>query len=188
MNPAIDTLRRISPLSEETIREFAAIMETRFYLRNEPLLSIGRVSEHFYFIVRGLARVYYLRDGNDVTDYFAVENQFIGAVPSLITGLPSHKAIEALEDCEVLRFRYRDYDELCRRHHDLERNGRKLGILGFLEIQERMESIRFHSARERYEELERKYPGITNRVPLKHLASFIGTTQVSVSRIRAGKQ
>jgi len=57
-----------------------------------------------------------------------------------------------------------------------------------LEGQRRIESIRFLSAKERYEELERLYPGITNRAPLKYIASYLGTTQVSVSRIRAGKQ
>ncbi len=188
MNPAVETLKKVSPLTPESAEALAAIMETRFYVKNEPLLQIGRVSEYFYFLVKGLARVYYIRGESDVTDYFAQEGQFIGAVPSLFTGRPSHKAIEALEDSEILRFKYRNFDELCLKHHDIERNGRKLGILAFLEIQDRMESIRFLSAKERYMELERKFPGITNRIPLKHLASFIGTTQVSVSRIRAGKQ
>jgi CRP-like cAMP-binding protein len=103
-------------------------------------------------------------------------------------GTPSHKAIEALEDSEIVRFNYRAFDQLCLQHHDLERAARKMLLFGFLEIQERMEKIRLLSARERYFDLERQFPGITNRIPLKHLASFIGTTPVSLSRIRAGKQ
>jgi hypothetical protein len=70
----------------------------------------------------------------------------------------------------------------------LERAARKMSVFGMMEGQKRIESIRFYSARERYEELERLYPGITNRAPLKYIASYLGVTQVSISRIRAGKQ
>ncbi len=63
-----------------------------------------------------------------------------------------------------------------------------MSIFGMMEEQKRIESIRFFSARERYEELERLYPGITNRAPLKYIASYLGFTQVSIIRIRAGKQ
>jgi hypothetical protein len=66
--------------------------------------------------------------------------------------------------------------------------GRRLAVLGFLQGQKRIEDLRFLSAAERYKELLEKYPGITNRISLKHLSSYLGTTQVSLSRIRGGKQ
>ena len=93
-----------------------------------------------------------------------------------------------MEDSDVEYFSYTTFDRLCEQHHDLERARRKLTIFGMIEGQKRIESIRFFSAREKYEELERLYPGITNRAPLKHIASYLGVTQVSISRIRAGKQ
>jgi hypothetical protein len=57
-----------------------------------------------------------------------------------------------------------------------------------LEEQERIESLRFYSVRERYQIMEKKYPGIMNRCPLHYIASYLGTSQVSISRIRAGVQ
>ena len=163
-------------------------MKIRSYKKGEMLVRIGQVPEHFYFVSKGLARVFYIRNGRDITDYFAIDSQFIGALPSLFSGQSTHKGIEVLEDSEIIYFSYREFDKLCEQYHDLERAARKMAIIGILQGQQRIESIRFLSARERYEELEKLYPGITNRAPLKHIASYLGITQVSISRIRAGKQ
>lgn len=188
MSPIISILQRLQPLSKETIDSMDAIIKQRHYGKGELLVRVGQVPENFYFVRKGLARVYYVRKEQEITDYFAIDNQFIGALPGLFSQQPSHKAIETLEDSEVDYFSYAAFDKLCERHHDLERAARKMSIVGMLEGQKRIESIRFFSAKERYEELEKLYPGITNRAPLKHIASYLGVTQVSISRIRAGKQ
>lgn len=188
MSPFVNSLSRIHPLSTETMGNLTSILKRKLFRKGDTLVRIGQVPEYFYFIERGLARVYYKRKGKDITDYFAIDNQAIGALPSLFSGQPSHKAIEVLEDSAVIYFSYAAFDKLCEQHHDLERAARKMAIIGILQGQQRIESIRFLSAKERYEELEKLYPGITNRAPLKHIASYLGITQVSISRIRAGKQ
>lgn len=188
MNPVIATLAAISPLSEQAILELESIMTERSVKRGAHLIRIGKKVENFQYVVKGLARVYYLRDSEDVTDFFACDGEFIGAVPALFLGGPSHKGVEVLEHSTIIQFSFAAFEELCLRHHDIERAGRKLAVYAFLEVQQRIENLRFMSVRERYEELERKHPGITNRLPLKHVASFLGTTNVSISRIRAGKQ
>lgn len=188
ISPVITILQHLQPLSMETKEALEAIIKHKQFRKGELLVRIGQVPENFYFICKGLARVYYVRHDQEVTDYFAIDNQFIGALPGLFTQQPSHKAIEALEDAEVDYFSYAAFDKLCERHHDLERAARKMSIFGMMEGQKRIESIRFYSAKERYDELERLYPGITNRAPLKYIASYLGVTQVSISRIRAGKQ
>ena len=188
MSSLISLLQQLQPLSNEAIEALDSIIKHKQYKKGELLVRVGQVPENFYFICKGLARVYYVRKEQDVTDYFAIDNQFIGALPALFNRQPSHKAIEALEDSDVEYFSYTTFDRLCEQHHDLERAARKMTIFGMIEGQKRIESIRFFSAREKYEELERLYPGITNRAPLKHIASYLGVTQVSISRIRAGKQ
>lgn len=188
MGPILTILQQLNPLALETIAAFEAIIQSRSFRKGEMLVRIGQVPEHFYFVRKGLARVFYRKKDADITDYFAIDNQFIGALPALFNQQPSHKAIEVLEDSEIDYFSYQKFDRLCAQYPDLERAGRKMSIHAILEGQRRIESIRFMSAKERYEELERLYPGITNRAPLKHIASYLGTTQVSISRIRAGKQ
>jgi len=184
----ITILSQLSPLTVETVQELKEIIQYRPSPKSTMLLSLGKIPQHIYFIQKGLARVFYYRNGLDVTDYFAIENQFVGATAGLFKQQPSEKAIELLEDSEIWSISYNHFDRLCSQHHDLERATRQLAIWGMLEEQERIESIRFLSVKERYWELERKYPGLTNRAPLKHIASYLNTTNVSISRIRAGKQ
>lgn len=188
MNPVISILNAINTLSEETAAALQQIVKKKNFKKGDLPVRIGQVPLNFYFIEKGLARVFYERKNVEVTDYFAIDNQFIGALPALFSGQPSHKGVEVLEDSAVLYFSYAEFDRLCSQYHDLERAARKMTIFGMLEGERRIERMRFLSANERYAELERLYPGITNLAPLKHIASYLGTTQVSISRIRAGKQ
>jgi len=188
MNPIIQLFQAVGPLSQNAQSDFAQIIGQKSLTKNTILLEIGQRADSLYLIHTGLARVYYDHDGKDVTDYFAIDGQFIGAVPSIITGLPSKKGIQLIEDSNIYYFKAVDFDALCSKHHELEHLALKLTQLGMLQEQERIESLRFYSMRERYEQLQQKYPGIMNRCPLHYIASYLGTTQVSISRIRAGIQ
>lgn len=187
-NPIVPLFKTIAPIFEQAALELDGIITYKRRNRGSSLLHIGHRADSMYFIERGLARAYYEHKGRDVTDYFAIDGQFIGAVPSLFNGQPSRKGIQLLEDSDVYQFAAADFDALCARHHDLEHVARRITQFGLMEEQERIESLRFHSMRERYELLERKYPGIMNRCPLRYVASYLGTTQVSISRIRSGLQ
>lgn len=188
MNPMLEAFQyfhRLSPVAAQAINEITTVKK---FSKGDHLLQIGQVDYHFHFIHKGAGRVYYLRDGIDVTDYFALDNRFIGGLESLFTKMASKKAIELLEDAVVYSVVYDQLEKLMDTYPDIERMGRKMAIYAFLEGQRRVESIRFLSAAQRYEELEKALPGISNRIPLKHIASFLGTTQVSLSRIRSGVQ
>ena len=117
-----------------------------------------------------------------------MDRQFLGGVESVFTQSPSQKAIELTEESVVQSILYGDLEKLAAKYHAIETLYRKMMTWAFLECQRRVEAIRFMTAAERYHTLERQYPGISNRIPLKHLASYLGTTQVSLSRIRGGKQ
>lgn len=182
----LQALQTVSPMSPEAVNALETSIEHETRKRGTHLLKIGGVSHYMYFIKRGVARVHYEINGMDVTDYFAIDGQFIGGVESLFTGKPSKKGIQLLEDSEVQRINYAEFEKLCGQYHDIERAGRRMAIFAFLEGQQRIESIRFHEAKERYAELNAKYPGLINRCPLKYIASYLGITQVSLSRIRAG--
>jgi CRP-like cAMP-binding protein len=188
IHPVIGQFMLAGPLSEAAQADFAAIIRSKRLAKGTLLLKIGQRADTMYFIAAGLARVYYEHADKDVTDYFAIDQQFIGAVPSIMTGLPSKKGIQLIEDSSVFYFKVTAFEQLCSQHHDLEHLARKMTQFGMLNEQERIESLRFYSMRERYELLEKKYPGIMNRCPLHFIASYLGTTQVSISRIRAGIQ
>lgn len=183
-----DTINQFQKLSPESIQKLREIIFEQKVPRGHHLLEIGEVDQFFHFIITGSGRVYYLKEDLDITDYIAMDGQFLGGVESLFTHQPSHKAIELTEDSVIQSFRFSDFEKLCDEIHEIEALGRKLSTFAFLEAQRRIESIRFMSAAERYAELCKKYPGIANRIPLKHLASYLGTTPVSLSRVRSGIQ
>lgn len=187
-HPVVAVFHAMSRLSEEAAEALAAIISAHEAPKNTLLLKLGAVSTRLYFINKGLARVYYEHSDEEVTDYFAIDGQFIGAVPSLFTGEPSRKAVQLVEDSTYYAMPLEGFEQCCTNHHDMERAARKIMVWGLLQEQERIESMRFHSTAQRYHLLEKKYPGITNRCPLKHIASYLGTTSVSISRIRSGIQ
>ncbi len=186
--PLFTLLQQFGPLPKEVLEDFSAILHHQVFSKNEVLLEIGDRAKYVFYIHKGLARAYYYHEGKDVSDYFAIDGQLLGAVPSLFTGQPSKKGLQLIEESEVHYFLNSDFDRLCAKYHKLEHVARKLLGLGLMQEQLAIESLRFYSVRERYELMESKYPGITNRCPLHYIASYLGTTQVSISRIRAGLQ
>lgn len=184
----IDAFQKLSPISPGSVRELQKIIVAKHYPKGQHLLQLWEVDHYFHFIAKGSARVYYLREGNDITDYFALDGQFIGGLESLYAGKPSPKAIELTEDALVQSFNYHQFEALCEQYHDIERLGRKIVTSLFIIAQEVVEDLRFLSAAERYEQVEKRHPGISNRIPLKHIASYLNISTVSLSRIRSGKQ
>jgi len=187
-NPIVDAFALINPLSEQTRMDFGSIITFGSLPKKTFLLEAGKVANTLFYIKKGLARAFYNHDGEEITFYFAIDRQFIGAVPSLFSGKPSLCAIQLIEDSEVYSFRYQEYESCCGRHHDLETAARKLSSMVILREQERIESLRLKTANERYLMAEEQHPGISHRSPLKYIASYIATSAVSLSRIRAGNQ
>ncbi|VXD11112.1 Crp/Fnr family transcriptional regulator [Marinoscillum sp. 108] len=187
-HPIVGIFNAIAPLNTEIQTRLEQIIAHNIFPKNTALLEIGKKAQSMFFIHKGLARAFYFHDGRDVTDYFATDGQFIGAVPSLFTGLPSQKGIHLIEESDIYHFAAADFEKLCAEYHVIEHIARRMTNFAMIQEQERIESLRFYSMKERYELMEKKYPGIMNRCPLHYIASYLGTTQVSISRIRAGVQ
>lgn len=134
---------------------------------------------------KGLARIYYFKKATDITESFSFENNIVVRYESLFTGRPSKKAIQVLEDSELIAIRSTELFGLFDKHPDIERLFRKIFEAALVEQVNRIESIQFHTAEERYNSLIKEAPDVIKRVPLKHIASYLGITPVSLSRIRA---
>ena len=131
-----------------------------------------------------MARIYYLHDGIDITENFFFENNIIARVESLLTGKPSRKAIQILEDADIVSINANALFELYNRFHEIERLFRKIFEAAYVDTVNRIEGMQFHAAEERYKALLHEAPDVLKRVPLKYVASYLGITQVSLSRIR----
>ncbi len=172
-------------VSAEARAEITRISRTLEFKKNAILQPIGHTCKTIYFLNRGLARIFYFKEDKDITESFAFENQILARIESLFTGKPSKKGIQLLEDTEVVAIASAELFSLYDRFPDIERLMRKITERAFVDTVNRIESIQFHTAEERYSDLLAKKPDVLKRVPLKFIASYLGITQVSLSRIRA---
>ncbi|KPM46572.1 Crp/Fnr family transcriptional regulator [Jiulongibacter sediminis] len=175
----------IQNLSPEVEYKFAELCKSIEVKKHQNLQSIGQTCRTIYFVNEGAARIYYYKEDKDVTEYFAFENDLIIRAESLFTGKPSHKAIQTLKDTSFIAIPAPPLFELFDQYHDLERLFRKLLEKSYVETINRLESLQFQTAEERYQTLMTKSPVVVREIPLKHIASYLGITQVSLSRIRA---
>ncbi|ELR71684.1 cAMP-binding protein [Fulvivirga imtechensis AK7] len=178
----LSQISQISPESKEAIFNLCSFVSIN---KNKNLQSIGQTCKTIYFVQDGAARIYYYKDDKDVTEYFAFENDLIIRAESLFTGKPSHKAIQAIYDTIFISIPAKPLFELFDQHHDIERLFRKVVERSYVDTINRLESLQFYSAEERYKSLIEKSPTVVRDIPLKYIASYLGITQVSLSRIRA---
>ncbi|MET0758972.1 MAG: Crp/Fnr family transcriptional regulator [Flavobacterium sp.] len=177
--------RKHNSLSKEAENAIAGISSVITIKKNQDLQAIGHTCKTIYFINKGIARIYYYKEGVDITESFIFENNIIARVESLFTGRPSRKAIQVLEDSEIIAINATELFDLYDTYPEIERLFRKIFEAGYVDTVNRMEAIQFHTADERYMALLNEQPALLQRVSLKHIASYLGITQVTLSRIRA---
>lgn len=187
MQSLLDYFKKYHRISREAEVAIEAISKELVIKKNRELQPIGHTCRTIYFIRKGLARIYYFKDGMDITESFSFENEIIARIESLFTGKPSRKAIQVLEDSEIIAIDAVRLVKLYDAYPEIERLFRKIFEKAYVETVNRIESIQFYSAEERYKSLLDQTPDLLKRVPLKFIASYLGITQQSLSRIRAGK-
>ena len=180
-------LSGISPLSSLPSDAILDVLSEVKAKKNQDLQSIGQACKTIYFVLDGAARIYYYKDGKDVTEHFAFQNDMIIRAESLFTGRPSHKAIQAISDTTFMAIPSNPLFTLFDQHHEIERLFRKIIERSYVDTINRLESLQFHTADERYSALIEKSPEVVREIPLRHIASYLGITQVSLSRIRANQ-
>lgn len=187
MQQLFNYFNHYTPLSKEAKLAIAEICKLIVVTKNTDLQTIGHTCKTIYFINKGVARIYYFKDGNDITESFAFENNIIARVESLFTGKPSRKGIQILEDAEIVAINSTLLFKLYDTFPEIERLFRLIVESAYVDTVNRIEGIQFHTAEERYHTLIKDAPDVIKRVPLKYIASYLGITQVSLSRIRAAK-
>lgn len=185
MNPFIDYLHSLVNLSDETQQAINKITLHRRLPSGTILLFNGEVCNEFHFLASGLARVFYLKDGKDVTAWFAAEGGIASAIDSLFSGKPSMYNIELLEDSDIYSLQYRRLEPVFDEYPTVERLGRLIVTNNYLLLDERVKFFAFCTSEERYERLLQQLPDVFNRIKLGHIASYLGITQEHLSRIRS---
>lgn len=176
-----------SPLSDKCQQEFISNSKLTTYSKGEIVVREGQYSKIAYLIINGCSRAYYLKNGKDISDWFTFENQFMASIVSFFSNQPSPHYVEFLEESTVLAFSKETVDYLSNRFHNFERFISKVVTETMLGLCERLHTIQFSKAEERFQHLTTIYPNITQRIPLTHIASYLGITLETLSRIRNPK-
>lgn len=172
-------------LGDEAKTGLTKILKRHSLPKGHFLLKPFGVCSHIYFIQSGLTRTFYEKEGKDITDWISSENTFACSIVSFITRMPDRRGIELLEDTVLWSMQYSELEGLCKKHHQVERLYRLITSYGIVEMQKRFDDLHFSTAMQRYATIMKEQPTLIQRVPLNVLASYIGITQETLSRMRA---
>lgn len=185
MTSFLSFVKGITPLSDKAETALLSVLRRYEFPKGHNLLRPGAVCHYFYFIEKGLTRTYYIKDGKDVTDWISAENSIAVSIISFLTRQPDRRGIELLEDAILYAISHTDLEDLYRQYHDIDRLGRLLLSQGIIQLQQRFDDLHFATAQQRYHQLISQNPSLVARVPLGIIASYLGITQETLSRIRA---
>lgn len=178
-------MERISPLNDEIKDAITRRMRQKAFPKHTRLFEIGEDNHHCYFIESGLVRIYYHKNGKQINTNFMREGQLIALAQSFYDHIPSRHGAEALEDTLTFELRYDELEELYWQHPLLMNNSRLTSMRYNFYWRDRYELTANQSVEDAYRELLATAPELLQRVPLIHLASYIGTTVSHLSRIRS---
>lgn len=181
----IQFLLNTNLVSLKKAEEISSRFSEKGIYKNDLLLKEGKVCNEYYFLDNGFMRSFaFDTDGNDVTTNFSAGNEIVFEVSSFFNRTTSRENIQAITDCSGW---YITYDELNTLFHALPEFrafGRYILVKGFTSLKTRMLSMITETTEERYERLIKTNPEIFQFAQLKHIASYLGVTDTSLSRIR----
>lgn len=182
----INTLKRIVDFNDEEIDAILNISKEDRISKGEFYARPDRLCQTISFLNSGILRVYHLHDGKEITDYFNTthRNNFVSSFGGFLSQQRTETYVEALTDCELLTVTYDDLHQLYDRYKSFERMGRLLAEKNYLLALERIESLQYHDATARYLSFLELYPNLINEISNHYVASYLGVTPESLSRIR----
>lgn len=178
-------INALSPLSDNASLWLSQHIVRFNFKKNEPIIHEGNRCNYLYFVTQGLLCGYYLTGTKEVCNWIAKELDFATSYYSFISGNPSYEYITCLENSAVEAISHQTLNNLYTLFPESERTGRLLLQEYYYRLEERLISMQFKSAKERYEQLFKSRPDIFNRAPLGKVASYLGMSQETLSRIRA---
>ncbi len=184
----LNQIPRYAILSEKDVLEAEDSFHLSIHAKHELLLKTGQICRLLYFNCQGLVRSFLDTEDSKVL-WYEFEHSFFTDVTSFFTKEPSKANIEVLEeDTTLLSISLDDLNRLFEKNHKWAFWGTQLQQYEFVKLTNHYENLRIKDASERYHRLLEMYPQILQRASLGGIASYLGISQVSLSRIRAGKQ
>jgi CRP-like cAMP-binding protein len=174
----------IEPTTEE-ITIFISFIKYKKFKKGEVILEKGQICNEAYYSLKGFARSYdCMGNGTEKTYLIFAEHSFFTDHASFISQKPATEFLEAVEDMEVMYIEYENMVGMYKKYHNIESFGRKISDVNFIFSQKRLRSMMNDDALTRYKKLIKHYGEFSLRIPQNVIASYLGITPQSLSRLK----
>jgi CRP-like cAMP-binding protein len=184
ISSVISTLDYFYPLSEGMKDYFKKHSYACSFRKGKLLLKAGEICENIYFIKKGAVRGFIKEGKKDITTWITAENEVVSSISALDIREPAFENMQAIENCELLALTYADFQELYIRFPEFNIVARKVLQKYYQDAEGRAFIVRLTNAENKYQLFITRYGHLANRIPLKYIASFLGITLETLSRVR----
>ena len=180
---ARELARRYSTLTHEELDLLESILVPMKYAKNEMILREGETCTNIYWVVKGLVRQFYYKNGKELTEYMATENSIVMCIESLFLEQPTHLQIKAIEPSVLIAIPKADLEAVAMKSVNIQILYRKILEESLILSQIHADMLRFESAQDRYQKLIKRQPQLVLRAPLVYIASYLQMTPETLSRV-----
>lgn len=180
-----DVLSALHPIPDEEWDSISSKAEIISVPKKTRIVDLGQIARELYFVTQGSIRLYYLKDGSEFTGFIFTENLFAASLESFIDQVPSNQILETIEDCDLISIPHSHVMDLLQSSEYFKTIWRVQAERRFINAQKILSSFILETPEERYKHLLENQPELIHRIPHHIIASYLGITPVSLSRIRA---
>lgn len=182
----IDFISNWVDLLQIDIERLQSKLSIEIYDKGDTIIKQGQVCKSLKFVISGVYRVYQLKEGKEITSYFnyVSRNPLVASFVSLLKEQPSNEIIECIAPGKLISIPYSDWISFYKVSSSFNTFGRLMAEFNYVLAIERIESLQYQSASERYDIFIKQYPNLLNLIPHHYIASYLGVTPESLSRIR----
>ena len=181
---ARELARRYSTMTHEELDLLESILVPLKFAKNEMILREGETCTNIYWVVKGLVRQYYYKNGKELTEYMASENTIVMCIESLFREQPTHLQIKALEPTIMIALPKAELEAVAMKSVNIQILFRKILEESLILSQHHADMLRFESAQDRYAKLVKNQPQLVLRAPLVYIASYLQMTPETLSHVR----
>ena len=181
---ARELARRYSTMTHDELDVLESILVPMKYAKNEMILREGETCTNIYWVVKGLVRQFYYKNGKELTEYMATENSIVMCIESLFLEQPTHLQIKAIEPSVLIAIPKTDLEAVAMKSVNIQILYRKILEESLILSQIHADMLRFESAQDRYQKLIKRQPQLVLRAPLVYIASYLQMTPETLSRVR----
>lgn len=178
-------ITNVIQMDDRTFNSALDYFVVRHVKKGDYLLREGQICNHITYINTGLFRTFYIKNGNEINTCFCMEDSITSSQESFVNQIVSKEYIQAIEDASIVSLSHENLIKLYQFDPKWESLSRILTEKECARLSERIDTLSFETAKEKYLHLLKKQPKIIQRVAIQHIASYIGVSRETLSRIRS---